>query len=243
MNIIKLDAIDSTNDFLKELSKKQVVKNFTTVVAENQTKGKAQMGATWESEAGKNLVMSLLVSDILNNVDEIFHLNVAVSLSIVQVLEEFKLPKLAIKWPNDILSDTKKICGILIENSIKSDSKIESVVGIGLNVNQKKFDNLPKASSLFVVMQREFNLETILNRIVFQIKKNCSLILSNQEEKLWREFHKYLFKLNVPMPFEDAYKNRFMGIIQLVTMDGKLQVALEDDLVKTFGIKEIQMLY
>ncbi len=243
MNIIKLDAIDSTNDFLKELSKNQVVENFTAVVAENQTNGKGQMGATWKSETGKNLIMSLLVSDILSNVDEIFHLNVAVSLSVVQVLEEFKLPKLTIKWPNDILSDTNKICGILIENSIKSDSKIESVVGIGLNVNQKKFENLPKASSLFVVMQKEFNLDTILNRIVFQIKKNCSLILSNQEEKLWKEFHKYIFKLNVPMPFEDADKNRFMGIIQLVTKDGKLQVVLEDDSVKTFGIKEIQMLY
>jgi BirA family biotin operon repressor/biotin-[acetyl-CoA-carboxylase] ligase len=131
----------------------------------------------------------------------------------------------------------------LIENSIKSDSKIESVVGIGLNVNQNKFNNLPKASSLYVVMQQEFNIDILLNRIIFQIKKNCSLIISNQEEKLWKEFHKYLFKLNVPMPFEDADKNRFMGIIQLVTKDGKLQVVFEDDSVKTFGIKEIQMLY
>ena len=92
-------------------------------------------------------------------------------------------------------------------------------------------------------MQQEFNIDILLNRIIFQIKKNCSLIISNQEEKLWKEFHKYLFKLNVPMPFEDADKNRFMGIIQLVTKDGKLQVVFEDDSVKTFGIKEIQMLY
>jgi BirA family biotin operon repressor/biotin-[acetyl-CoA-carboxylase] ligase len=243
MNIIKLNAIDSTNDFLKELSKKQVVENFSVIVTKNQSNGKGQMGATWDSEVGKNLIMSVLVKDILSNIEEIFHLNVAVALSVVQVLEKFNIPKLSIKWPNDILSDTKKLCGILIENTIKYDSKIESVVGIGLNVNQNKFNNLPKASSLYVVMQKEFNIDILLKRIIFQIKKNCSLILSNQEEKLWKEFHKYLFKLNVPMPFEDAYKNRFMGIIQLVTMDGKLQVALEDDLVKTFGIKEIQMLY
>lgn len=243
MNLIKLDAIDSTNDFLKELSKKQVVENFTAIFAKNQTKGKGQMGSTWDSESGKNLIMSVLVKDVLKDVDEIFHLNVAITLSVIQVLEEFNLPKLSIKWPNDIMSDTKKLCGILIENSFKSDTKIESVVGIGLNVNQKAFDNLPKATSMLVVMNKEFDLDVVLNRMIFFIKKNCSLILSNQEDKLWNDFHKYLFKINVPMPFEDANQNRFMGIIQGVTNDGKLQLILEDDSIETYGIKEIQMLY
>jgi BirA family biotin operon repressor/biotin-[acetyl-CoA-carboxylase] ligase len=243
MNIIKLDAIDSTNDFLKALAKKKVVENFTAVVAENQTNGKGQMGAAWSSETGKNLIMSILVKDILYNVDEIFHLNVAIALSVFQVLEEIKVPKLAIKWPNDIMSDTKKLCGILIENSIKSSSEIESIVGIGLNVNQKKFENLPKASSMAIVLKNEFDLDLILDKIIFQIKKNCSWILSKQFDQLWQEYHKHLFKINVPIAFEDAHKNRFMGIIQLVTKEGKLQVVLEDDSVKNFGVKEIQMLY
>lgn len=243
MNLIKLDAIDSTNVFLKELSKKQVVKNFTVVVAKNQTKGKGQMGSTWDSESGKNLIMSVLIKNIIKDVDGIFHLNVAVALSVIQVLEEFNLPKLSIKWPNDIMSDTKKLCGILIENSFKSDSKIESVVGIGLNVNQKAFNNLPKATSMYVVINKEFDLDVVLNRIIFYLKKNYSLILSNQEAKLWNDFHKYLFKINVPMPFEDVNQNRFMGIIQGVTNDGKLQLLLEDNSIQTYGIKEIQMLY
>lgn len=243
MNLIKLDAIDSTNVFLKELSKKQVVENFTVVVAKNQTKGKGQMGSTWDSESGKNLIMSVLIKNIIKDVDGIFHLNVAVALSVIQVLEEFNLPKLSIKWPNDIMSDTKKLCGILIENSFKSDSKIESVVGIGLNVNQKAFNNLPKATSMYVVINKEFDLDVVLNRIIFYLKKNYSLILSNQEAKLWNDFHKYLFKINVPMPFEDVNQNRFMGIIQGVTNDGKLQLLLEDNSIQTYGIKEIQMLY
>jgi BirA family biotin operon repressor/biotin-[acetyl-CoA-carboxylase] ligase len=107
MNIIKLNAIDSTNDFLKELSKKQVLENFSVIVTKNQSNGKGQMGATWDSEVGKNLIMSVLVKDILSNIEEIFHLNVAVALSVVQVLEKLNIPKLSIKWPNDILSDTK----------------------------------------------------------------------------------------------------------------------------------------
>jgi BirA family biotin operon repressor/biotin-[acetyl-CoA-carboxylase] ligase len=243
MSIIKLSAIDSTNDFLKDLSRNQSVDNFTAVVAQKQTNGKGQMGATWQSEEGKNLIMSILIKDVLQNSDEIFHLNVAVALSILQVLEDFNIPKLSVKWPNDIMSDHKKICGILIENSFKLDTKIESVVGIGLNVNQRKFDDLPKASSMAVVAENEFDLDLILNKIIFQIKKNCSWILSNQSDKLWQEYHKHLFKINVPMAFEDANHNKFMGIIKGVSTDGRLQVLLEDNSVKNFGIREFQILF
>ena len=169
MSIIKLNAIDSTNDFLKDLTRNQLVDNFTTVVAQKQTKGKGQMGANWDSEEGKNLIMSILVKDVLQNIDEIFHLNVAIALSVLQVLQDCKVPNLSVKWPNDIMSDHKKIGGILIENSFKSDTKIESIVGIGLNVNQKQFENLPKASSMAVISNTEFDLDILLNKIIFQI--------------------------------------------------------------------------
>ena len=243
MNLIKLDAIDSTNNFLKEMSRNQIMENFTTVVAQRQTKGKGQMGSTWNSEVGKNLIMSILVKDLLVDIEEIFHLNVAIALSVIQVLQQYNLSKLSIKWPNDIMSDNKKLCGILIENSFKSDSKIDSIVGIGLNVNQKTFDNLPKASSMAVIMNKEFDLDLILEKMVFQIKKNCGLILSNQSVDLWNDFHKYLFKISIPMPFQDINKNQFMGIIQGVTNEGLLELMLEDDSIKTYGIKEIQMLF
>lgn len=243
MKLIKLDATDSTNDYLKSLSSKNVLENFTVITAQSQNKGRGQMGASWTSESGKNLIMSVLIKDILKNADEIFHLNVAVALAVIKSLAECNLPNLSIKWPNDIMSDNKKVCGILVENSFKSDSKIESIVGIGLNVNQTSFDNLPKASSMASIMRKEFDLDTILENIIFHIKQNCNLILSNQAYKIWNDFHSYLFKINVPMPFEDANQNRFMGIIHGVTNDGKLEVLLEDDSVKTYGIKEIQLLF
>lgn len=243
MSLIKLSAIDSTNDYLKVLSRNQIIENFTTVVAEKQTQGKGQMGATWISEEGKNLIMSILVKEVLRDVDAIFHLNVAVALSIFEVLNETKVPNLSIKWPNDIMSDHKKIAGILIENSIKSDGKIESVVGIGVNVNQQNFENLPKASSMALVSNSEFDLDELLHKIIFQIKKNCGYILTNQTDKLWSKYHENLFKISVPVAFEDANQTKFMGIIQGVTLNGLLQIKLENDLVKSFGIKEVQMLY
>ena len=243
MKLIKLNAIDSTNDFLKNLSRTESLENFTTVVTQSQTKGKGQMGSVWNSESGKNLIMSVLLKDLLSSIDEIFHLNVAVSLAVIQVLDDLNIPNISIKWPNDIMSDNKKIAGILIENSFKSDNKIESIIGIGLNVNQKDFYNLPKASSLSLVTNSDFDLDMILEKVIFQIKRNCALISSKQTSILWKSYHSKLFKKGVPMAFEDEIGNQFMGIIQEVSSDGNLQLLHEDDSIKQYGVKQIQMLY
>src|SRR4051812_26319982 len=120
MNRIKLDAIGSTNDFLKELSAAESVENYTVVTAENQTKGKGQMGSQWDSEVGKNLIMSVLVKEFIQDASRIFNLNIVFSVAVIDVLKAVEIPKLTIKWPNDIMSDNKKIGGILIENNFKS---------------------------------------------------------------------------------------------------------------------------
>src|SRR6187402_1310392 len=177
MQLIKLDAIDSTNDFLKGLAAGQYLENFTVVSAENQTKGKGQMGAKWVSEIGKNLIMSVLVKDLLTDINQIYNLNVAIAVSIIEVLEKYNIPKLSIKWPNDIMSDHSKIGGILIENSIRSEGEIFSIVGIGLNINQENFDNLPKASSLFVKTGQHFDKEELLVKITEAIQRNTARLL------------------------------------------------------------------
>ena len=239
MNLIKLDAIDSTNDFLKNLVSHQVLENFTTVMTENQTKGKGQMGAKWVSEPSKNLICSIFLKDFLNDSNQIFNLNRAVSLSVFLALEKYNLPQLAIKWPNDIMSDSKKIGGILIENTIKSDGKINSVIGIGLNVNQLNFELLPKASSMAKIMAKEFDKEFILKDIISHLK---TIVLENNSANLHLTYVKKLFKKGIPMPFETK-KGKFMGSIQNVNEMGLLEVLLEDDSIELFDLKEIQMLY
>lgn len=243
MKLIKLDAIDSTNDFLKGIAGNQITANYTVVTAENQTNGKGQMGAKWVSETGKNLIMSVLIKDLLLHINQIYNLNVAVALSVIIALEKFEIPKLAIKWPNDIMSDNKKIGGILIENSIKTDGDIISIVGIGLNVNQINFDALPKASSLSVIMGTNFDKEKVLFEIVDSIKSNVSKMQKDQSDDLWMDYNRKLFKKGIPMPFENQKGEQFMGIIQNVNASGRLQIALEDDAIVTFDVKEIQMLY
>lgn len=243
MNIIKLDAINSTNDYLKGLLQRQFVENFTIVTAENQTDGKGQMGSKWSVQAGKNLTFSVLVKDLLLEVNHIFHLNVAVAVSIIEALSFLEIKELAIKWPNDILAGGKKIGGILIENSLKSDGEIFSIIGIGINVNQQNFENLPKASSLSILLKREINKEAVLISIVECLTRNVSLILNKNTDSLWEKYHSCLYKKGIPMPFENLKGNKFMGIISGVDQSGKLQLVLEDDSVELYEIKEIKMLY
>ena len=243
MHLIKLDAIDSTNDYLKSLMSLQFLDNFTVVIANNQTKGKGQMGSTWSSEPGKNLTRSILIKNVLLDIHQIYNLNVAVVLGIITALERYNIPKLSIKWPNDIMAETKKIGGILIENSIKNGGEIFSVVGIGINVNQLDFSELPKATSLNSILQRDFDIEEVLSKILPAIQLNVARLLNNESAFLWESYHHKLFKKGIPMPFETVSKKPFMGIIQGVTSDGKLKLLLENDTVSTFEIKEIQMLY
>ncbi|MBA4318524.1 MAG: biotin--[acetyl-CoA-carboxylase] ligase [Flavobacterium sp.] len=242
MKLIKLDAIDSTNEFLKGLSNNQLVENFTVVTTESQTKGKGQMGSVWVSEPSKNLIMSVLLKDFLLDSNSIFDVNIVVSVSIIQALETLNIPELSIKWPNDIMSYNKKIGGILIENSIKSNGAINSIVGLGLNVNQTNFEHLPKATSLALISSTIFDKEEILLRIIEKLELNIQSWHQNKD-LMWVDYAEKLFKKGIPMPFSDENQQHFMGIIQGVSSIGKLQILLEEDTVPEFDIKEIQMLY
>lgn len=243
MNVIKLDAIDSTNDFLKGLAQTQNVENFTAVTANSQTKGKGQMGSKWLAESGKNLITSILIRDTLTSIEGIFTLNMAVALAIIEALKKYDIPHLFVKWPNDIMAENKKIAGILIENSIKENGKIDSIVGIGLNVNQTNFENLPKASSLKNYTGLDFDIENLLESIIYEIRGNVEKIKKDETDALWKKYTENLFRKEIPTVFEDENAFKFMGLIQGVNPNGKLEILLEDDSIKQFGIKEVTMIY
>lgn len=243
MNVIKLNATPSTNDFLKNLYSTQSVENFTVVVTENQTNGKGQRGNVWETESGKNLTFSVLIKKDSSSESSVFDLNVAISVSIIQALESFEIPELNIKWPNDILSDGKKIAGILIENTFSSNQSVSSIIGIGLNVNQTDFENFPKASSLKNITQKEFDQNEIMLEITRKIKENYEFISLGKTDFLWDNYHNYLFRKEIPSVFEYPNGVKFMGIIKQVLQNGKIQILLEDDSLKEFDLKEIGLVY
>ena len=164
MQLIKLNATDSTNNYLKQLILERTLDDFSVVVANHQTNGRGQRGSSWLSEKDKNLTFSVLKRNISIVANQQFLLNILVSLSIVKSLEGFNIPKLAIKWPNDILSDHHKISGILIENLIKNKQIEYAIIGIGLNVNQVKFEGLSKVSSLKNIMPLPVDKDELLTK-------------------------------------------------------------------------------
>jgi len=139
MNIIKIDAIDSTNSYLKKLATNGTINSYTVVVAKHQTAGRGQMGTLWVSEANKNLTFSFLIKFNSFKSTSQFYLSMAVSLGVLLAVNAVVKSSFFIKWPNDILADKDKVAGILIENTLRGNFIKQSVIGIGLNVNQKNF--------------------------------------------------------------------------------------------------------
>lgn len=243
MKIIKLDAIDSTNLFLKTLAAQENCENFTVVSTELQKEGRGQRGAVWASEAGKNLTFSVLYHQKINQITSLFALNIVVALSVVDALKSVSNLNFKIKWPNDILAENKKIGGILIENTFKNQNEVQSIIGIGLNVNQENFENLPQASSIYVLENKILDKDALLISIVNQLEINLKQLIIVGEDYFWDAYHTILFKKDMVSTFEDISGKRFVGKIQQVTPEGKLEVMLEDVAVIHFDIKEVKMLY
>ena len=242
MNIIKLDAIDSTNSYLKKIILEKDISDYTIVTANFQTEGKGQLGYMWESEDSKNLLCSIYKKDLGIKVEDQFVLSMLVSLSIIRTLEKLNLPKLYIKWPNDIMSDNKKICGILVENMVKQNSIKESVIGIGLNVNQDTFKNLPNATSIKKIKGVAFNIDELLNDLVNNIKKQFIDFNQSKIDLIFRQYEDVLYRINIPSTFKNSEGDVFTGFIKGVNNLGRLKVLLEDNLTKSYSIKDISLM-
>lgn len=243
MLVIKLNAIDSTNTYLRRLHSAQTVADYTVVVTGKQLKGRGQMGAEWTAEAGKNLTFSVFKELESLDVAHRFYINIVVSLALVRTLKSLNIPDLNVKWPNDILSDKFKICGILIETVIKNNRLDSCVIGIGLNVNQTHFENLPRASSLKMLTGRMYQLDLLLNKIVETLQIYFDRLHNGEHKILKAEYEACLYRSNMPSAFKDADGNMFMGCVKGVTEPGKLKVLLEDDTIQTFDLKEVTLMY
>jgi BirA family biotin operon repressor/biotin-[acetyl-CoA-carboxylase] ligase len=243
MYVIKLDAIDSTNTYLKMMCSNNLPKDYTVVSAQSQTLGRGQMGTHWQGETGKNLMVSVFKRLPDFDLEQQFYISMVVSLAICNALKPFNIPQLHIKWPNDILSANRKICGILIENIVKSNKLQGSVIGFGLNVNQKYFRDLPQASSMTLLTGVLFNTDEVLFEVLKQLESYFKLIASNKFTEIKSEYENLLFRIDKPSTFQNKNLTTFSGIIKGVTKKGKLKVRIEDDVIKTFEFKEVTLLY
>lgn len=240
--LIKLNEVDSTNDYLKErLSKSTPVKEGTVIMAVDQKRGRGQRGNSWVSEAGKNLTFSILLKPSFLTPDEQFYLNITISWSIVQALQPILGDRLSIKWPNDIYVDEKKLGGILIENLISGSKWKESIVGIGINVNQNHFEGLPNACSIKQLLQEEYSLTDLLYELCRRIEANYTELKTHGVSRLQTFYVQYLFGLNQVREFS-INGIRVQGKIVDITRKGQLMIDF-DGHTANFDFKEIVFVF
>ena len=239
MQIIKLNAIDSTNQYLHDLIGQISLEDFAVVTARYQTKGRGQRSTIWQSEKDKNLIISILKKEIDLKPQHQFLLNIVVSLAVFKTLQAFKIPKLSIKWPNDILSHDKKIGGILIELILKKNTIDKAIIGIGLNINQTIFKDLSSASSLQNITGIHYDLDELLHKLLDNFKYYFSI---KNTAELWRTYESLLFRKDKPSTFVSLNGDLFSGIIKGVSQRGKLMVKTEN-FIEEFDLKSIKLLY
>lgn len=241
-NFILLDRVSSTNSYVQELlSKSTPLEEGSVIMAVEQTAGRGQMGNFWEAEAGKNLTFSILYKPDTLAIEDQFYLSMAVSLGICDFLEKQLSHDIMIKWPNDIYYNHHKIAGILIENSLQGDKIKNSVIGIGLNVNQLHFESdAPHPISMKQISEKDYELEEILFNLLSFIEYYYLALKSNKMEYLKeRYFSRLLFYGQ-----EREYKTT-QGIIRAKITElgpyGKL--CLENELgINYYDIKEVEFI-
>ena len=237
-NIIKITDVDSTNNYALSLQKEKSFREGLVVISDFQTKGRGQRGHNWYSHKGLNLTFSLVIESKIE-IERQFDLVMIASLSIRDLLLSLGI-KSYIKWPNDILVNKQKISGILIDNIISKGIITYSIIGIGLNINQRVFEDYsPKATSLSLQLNKSLILKDIQDKLLNCVKNRLDLYRSGISIK--EEYLTSIFQKDKVTVFESNLE-RFNGIIRDVTEDGLLIVET-NNFIKRFDSKEIKMLF
>ena len=255
-DIIWLDTADSTNsEARRHISD---IDNLSVLSVMEQTAGRGQRGNTWSSRPGENLTFSIVLKfTIPGDAEETlpavkahgqFVLTEIASISVVDFLFKHGI-KAKIKWPNDIYVEAKKICGMLIENSVRGNHISSSIIGIGLNINQTNFDvNLPNPTSMALCKPDSyFDIRLCLEEFVEIFKDNIVRYLNDRTDtettdtSLRNTYLTKLWRLNEPSYFHEAASSRkFQGVIRGLSPIGQIMVEdMEKGELREFAFKEI----
>lgn len=237
--LVYLSTCSSTNTIAYELLLKNEATEGCVVVTDHQTEGRGQRGNTWEAEPDKNITLSVILKPVFISIPQQFYLTMSVSLAILDTIQDMIPGIIKIKWPNDIVVGDKKLAGILIQNSISRSYLQHSVIGIGLNVNQKMF-HYPQATSLAKLTNKEFNRVELTEKLLEQLEKRYLELKSNRLEKLKFAYLQALYR------YQSLHKFQIEGRPtegQIVGIDatGRLALQIKEEL-RYFNFKEVVFL-
>jgi len=241
--IVRLAEVDSTNVYAAALIKNspEIITDGMAIYTDNQTNGKGQRGSIWETTPNKNLTFSIVLKPNLL-VNEQFLLSKICALGILDFLTDLGIKNTYIKWPNDIYVGSKKIAGMLLENTLKN-SKIEfCIAGIGININQTVFnEHLQQATSLQLITNKSYDLNQLLNQLLFFIEKRYLQLKAGKLQQINNDYLNHLLGYNTERTYL-INNQKVLGIINGVTPSGKLQLILENKLHE-YDMKEIGFVF
>ena len=238
---IKVSQTASTNTYLSRLA--ATLPGGTVIYTPCQTAGRGQKGNSWESEDGKNLTFSMLLKRPPVKARDQFYLSEAAALAVVEALTAMAGDGFAVKWPNDIYWHDKKVCGMLLENSLDGNDIAHCIAGIGINVNQERFiSDAPNPVSLINITGNEHDLDVLLRQVCSRIEE---LVNALADDNARRDLHeRYMEKLyrndGKTYPFEDAAGHRFMASVAGIAPDGTLTLQHEDGTCHNYLFKEVK---
>lgn len=221
-----IKSTNSTNSLMKEmLAKGEWPEGECFVYAGYQTAGRGQTGNSWESEADKNLLCSILLPPD----KDLYFLNIAVGVAILRVIGE----DFTIKWPNDIYYGDKKVAGILVENAILGNEVKYSIAGIGLNVNQTTFvSDAPNPISLKQITGKEYDIDALMQKVYAMVQETLN-------EDVWEEYKNHLYRRDGFWKYEDQ-NGIFEARIIDVLPTGEIVLCDRNGQNRTYGFKQIK---
>lgn len=246
MNFIHLEETDSTNSHIsRNLAQ---IPSPTMVTAAAQTAGRGQRGNSWESEPGKNITFSVLFRPEHFPARSQFAISEAAALAIADTIAEYGV-ETKVKWPNDIYAGDKKICGILIENSLTGAELTHTIIGAGININQSRFlSDAPNPVSIFQLTGKETDLVEFRNRVAQHLEQALAGISGEErQEQIHRLFLQRLWRGDGSLyPFrERAGGETFLARIADINPDGPLLLEKEKpgadgSRLKSYFFKEVE---
>lgn len=236
-SLVFMPECHSTNTLALELCQQSPLPaDGTVVITSNQTTGRGQRGNTWFAEPGKNLTFSIILRTHFLAIKDQFYLNIFISLAVFDYLKEKDCPQPSIKWPNDIYIGDKKICGILVENQIMGNNLTNTVIGVGVNINQRHFE-MDKATSLRVAKNMEFELQDELDTLLGMIERRYFSLRKHDFVELMSRYLDAMYWLNEVHTFHSNGMD-FKGTITGLDPWGKLKIVMEGK-ENVFDLKQI----
>lgn len=242
MEIIRKEAIASTNSFAEQQLAEGKIKKPCCIMAACQSAGKGQGVNSWVSEAGKNLTFSIVCFPEFMLAEKQFYLNKAVALSVARFVSELVPDKsITIKWPNDIYIEDRKTAGILIKTAIQKDRMKYAIIGIGINVNQEQFpEHLPNATSIIQHTKTKTDLNSAIRRFLEIYLHRYEMLMNNKIEEIDRDYLGALYRFGQRSEFEYEGK-RIHASICGVNEYGWLQLSMDDGKVLCGDMNKIKM--